>query len=243
MNAFINNRIKLISFIVVMSIIAVFFLAGRLSAQESEQAKQITVSPDTQSIIDGIVANVNDDSISFNDIALELLVQSKLDTTTCITEEILERIIEDQLIFQELSNFPPTFLMNTTIDITEEYDSLVKEYKGEDNLKKLVYALGLTPEDVSRKLRTKKIIYVYLNYKLYSSIFISVDEIKDYYEKNAERLQKSPDDNYYNHFEEIKIVLTEEKTLNAYKEYSASLKSASTIIVHKEIMKELKKRC
>lgn len=228
-----------------VALIAIAMPAFALLAnpQETNQQKAKDTILLEQQTIDGIIATVNDDIISFKDVAGELLIQNKLKSEDCSIDEILQRIIEDLLIFQELSKYPPAPLLSISIDVNEERASIASTYGGENNLKLFIYTSGLTPEDLSDKLRYKKIIYLYLNYKIFSAIYISVDEIKNYYEKNISRMQNGADDNFYKHYEEIKKNLAVEKTKSAYDDYIHSLKQVSVIIVRQEIVTELKKRC
>lgn len=226
--------------LIAVIIFSAFMLAF---AQAGNQQTTNNTAPAEQKIIDGIIASVNDDIISSKDVAGELLIQGKLQSGNCALDDILQRIIEDMLIFQELSKYPPAPLLNISIDVTGEGSSIASNYGGENNIKKIMYASGLTPEDLTVKLKYKKIIFLYLNYKIFSAIYISVDEIKSYYENNILRLQKGEDDNFYKHYDEIKNALAAEKTKSAYDDYISSLKKASVIIIHQDILAELKKQC
>src|SRR4030042_3517742 len=163
-------------------------------------------------LIDCIVATVNDDIITFRNINLELIIEGKVEKNDVNIEEIIDRIIEDMLIYQELSNYPPTFLTDKKTTVDEEMTSFIKLYGGENAYKQLIYKYGLNPEAVSFNLRRKKIIFLYLNYKLYASVFNSMEELREYYVDQMNGTLDNSTEDFYHRFNEIKEKLTAQKS-------------------------------
>jgi len=203
-----NNLLKLIAY-------SIFFLISCcfICAQNTENNKE--------ELLDGIVAIVNNDIITFKDIKLELLIQNKLYDKEFNVENVLDRIIEDKLILQDISKFLSSYFFNLNIEVDNELNQLFNLYKSEDNLKNILKPLGLGLNDVLTKLKEKKLIYNFLNQRLYSLIK----------QETGESLSDIQSQQYSNNYSiEQNISL---KSKEAYLNYITLLKSQSIIIIKK----------
>jgi len=133
----------------------------------------------------------------------------------------LNRIIEDKLILQDISKFLSSYFFNLNIEVDNELNQLFNLYKSEDNLKNILKPLGLGLNDVLTKLKEKKLIYNFLNQRLYSLIK----------QETGESLSDIQSQQYSNNYSiEQNISL---KSKEAYLNYITLLKSQSIIIIKK----------
>lgn len=202
-----NNILKLIAPLI-------FFLisCSSIYAQNAENNKE--------QFLDGIVAIINNDIITFKDIKLELLIQNKLSEKEYDIENLLNRIIDDKLILQDISKFTSSYFFNLNIEVDNELNQLFMLYKSEDNLKNILKHLGLSLNDILIKLKEKKLIFNFLNQRLYSLM-------KEEKEESLNDIQNQYNNNYSIE-QNISV-----KGKEAYLNYITSLRAHSIIVIKK----------
>lgn len=212
----------------------IFFLVSL--SKDSKLISSELLRVNTPELIEGVVAVVNDEIITFRDISLELIIQGKITKNNINIDEILNRIIEDKLIYEQVVKFKySNSLEQNPLSVEKEFESLKKMYASEERLKEILFLLGTNIASLYERLQQKKIIYQYVSSVIYSSISYDMSELKDYYDKQSGSRNYTEEDFYLN-LDQIKNNYIKEKSKQFYDDFINKLKSNSWIQIDKELL-------
>ncbi len=148
-------------------------------------------------VVDRIVAVVNDDIIRLNQLDKELKpFKEKLDSENIGDEQKRERLYEarmqllDELINETLADQQ---ILETGIQVDDaEVDAAIEQVKSrnyytDEDLRRALNLQGLSMEDYRRELRSQILRSRLVNRKVKSSIVITPEDIRRYYESHPEK--------------------------------------------------------
>lgn len=210
----------------------IFFLV--LLVKESKLTSKESRRINTPQLIEGVVAVVNGEIITFRDISLELIMQGKIAKNDVKISEILNRIIEDKLVYEQVIKYSNA-LEQSDLSVEKEFESLKKMYGSEEKLKEILFLLGSNIASLYERLQQKKIIYQYISSVIYSSISYDMSELKYYYHKQSEG-KKYDEEDFYLNLDQVKNNYIKEKSKQAYDDFINNLKRNSWIEIDKELL-------
>lgn len=216
----------------------IFFLV--LLVKDSKLTSKESRRINTPELIEGVVAVVNGEIITFRDISLELIMQGKIAKNDVKISEILNRIIEDKLVYEQVIKYSNA-LEQSDLSVEKEFESLKRMYGGEEKLKEILFLLGSNIASLYERLQQKKIIYQYTSSVIYSSISYDMSELKYYYQKQSEG-KKYDEEDFYLNLDQVKNNYIKEKSKQAYDDFINNLKSNSWIEIDKELLAFLKNK-
>jgi hypothetical protein len=218
-----------------LSILILFIFSAFLCANYNNTDALI----ETPELIEGIVGVVNGDIITMRDIGLELIIEGKINKKDVDIYEVLNRIIEDKLIYGEAMKYS-SVIKEADLSVEKEYSSLIKMYGNEEKLKEIIFLLGTNLSSLYERLRQKKIIFQYLNTIIYASISYDIASLKGFYRDQVGAAEY--DENYfYENLDKIKSEYVRAKSKEYYKNYISALKNVAEIEIDEEMVKFLKK--
>lgn len=158
-----------------------------------------------------IIAIVNNDAITQNDLNdfinfFRMQLQAKLegqnleDKIKTMTEDLLDRLIEDRLILQEAKRIQeearikknPYILSRLEVDqnrVKAKIDEMKKRYTQEIEFQHALSQQGLTQADIELRIREQLLMYNIIDLKVRSKILVSPSEVTDFYEQNLEQFK------------------------------------------------------
>lgn len=151
-----------------------------------------------------VIARVNEDIITYNDIEAQWLERSKrlisgvgnLEKRNELLKEIfdnlLEHIIYKHLVLQEARK-PGLKIENLTDDHVKEYMAEVirNRFGDEEKARKVLAESGETLEDLYEKCKNDLLVSALRRHAIRKQTLVSPKEIRDYFEKNVNRFRVS----------------------------------------------------
>ena len=138
-----------------------------------------------QKVIDQILVLVNDGLITKTDLMWSLALDPNAPSPVGpVGSDLLRRkldvMIDYRLIHQEATRIPSADITQEEID--KERNNLIAQFKSEAIFRERVESVGLTPERIDELMREKITINRFVDFRFRSFVFVSEQEIKDYYE-------------------------------------------------------------
>jgi peptidyl-prolyl cis-trans isomerase SurA len=154
-------------------------------------------SEDADDVTDRIVAVVNNDAITMNEL-LEKIAVYRMENRQQVggpsddqlKRESLNRLIDDRLQVQEADREK---IVVEDVELNEEFLDRIKKYgvKSEEEFDKLVRAQGVTMESIKRRLREGLKVSKLIRRKVTLRISVTEDEVSQYLEQNRAKLETS----------------------------------------------------
>ncbi len=155
--------------------------------------------PSVNAVEDGIVAVVNDELITLNDLKHYIkTTHMNLSTQRFNPQDIkrymkdlevngLEKLIEDKLILSKANEIQLAVNEDAVKEKLEEYK---KRYPSEEVFMEALISHGGTMTDMINKIKEQLKIKYVIDYEIRSQIYINPYEITDYYNDNLNEFQK-----------------------------------------------------
>ena len=151
---------------------------------------------DPDDVADRIVAVVNNDAITMNELLEKIAVyrmenrQPGGPTDEQLKQESLNRLIDDRLQLQEADREK---IAVEDAELNEEFLDRIRKYgvSSEDEFDKLVRAQGVTLESIKRRLRDGLKVSKLIRRKVTLRISVTEDEVSQYLEANRAKLETS----------------------------------------------------
>ncbi len=211
-----------------------FFI--NISAKANNSTHKLTSSAE---LVEGVIAIVDGDVITIRDLNVELIIENKIKKGEINIDYVLNRLIEDKLIYQQLLRYYTVF-GKKEFQLEKEYESLKNVYGDEKTLRDITFLLGTNLATVYEKLREKKMIYDYLNLVVYESISYNLDEIKDYY-INKSGSMNYDESQFYLNLNNVRDEFIKQKSEEVYNDYINKLKENALIEIDKYMVDFLKR--
>jgi peptidyl-prolyl cis-trans isomerase SurA len=146
-----------------------------------------------EEISDRIIAVVNNDAITMNEL-LETIVVYRTEnrsggpTDEDLRKESLSRLIDHRLQLQEAEREKITV---EEAEVSEEFLDRIKRYnvKNEEEFEKLIKAQGVTLESIKKRLRDTLRVGKLIRRKVTARVSVTEDEITQYLEENRGKLE------------------------------------------------------
>ena len=157
--------------------------------------RQRPVKDTDDEVSDRIIAVVNNDAITLNELVESILVYraenrqaSGGPTDEELRKESLARLIDSRLQLQEADREKITV---DDAEFNDEFLDRIKRYnvKNEEEFERLVKAQGVTVESIKKRLRDSLRVNKLINRKVAMRISVTEDEISQYLEDNRAKLE------------------------------------------------------
>lgn len=158
----------------------------------------LSIQPKAAAVDDAIVAIVNDDVITFQDlndymhgIYIQLKAEGKTDSQIqTILDEMqnksINRLIEDKLILQE-ADLKGVEIRPKVVD--DKLEEVKKQYVSDQEFQDSLLKNGLTITDLRKRISDQLKIRYFVEDQVKSKIFVNPQEVTDYYNKNSGNFQ------------------------------------------------------
>ena len=148
---------------------------------------------DNDEVSDRIIAVVNNDAITMNEL-LESILVSRTENRSGgpsddeLRTESLARLIDNRLQLQEAEREKITV---EDVELNEEFQDRIKRYnvKNEEEFEKLVKAQGVTVDSIKKRLRDTLRVAKLIRRKVTARVSVTEDEITQYLEDNRSKLE------------------------------------------------------
>ena len=144
-------------------------------------------------ISDRIIAVVNNDAITMNELLESIVVyrtenRSGGPTDEDLRKESLSKLIDHRLQLQEAEREK---VVVDEAEVNEEFLDRIKRYnvKSEEEFEKLVKAQGVTVESIKKRLRDTLRVAKLIRRKVTARVSVTEDEISQYLEENRGKLE------------------------------------------------------
>lgn len=136
-------------------------------------------------LADRVVAVVDDDPILWSDVVgsirLGLVSRQEGEDDQSLERRTLDTLIEMRLRSHEIDRFG---VHDLPIDeVEQQYRQVRARFPDEQSFNAELTELGLTPEQVKEVLARQMMVMVFVEQRLGPRVFVSLDEIRDYYEE------------------------------------------------------------
>ena len=165
------------------------------NALESPRPGDIRTRPveENDEISDRIIAVVNNDAITMNELLESIVVyrtenRSGGPTDEELRKESLSKLIDHRLQLQEAEREK---IVVDEAEVNEEFLDRIKRYnvKSEEEFEKLVKAQGVTVESIKKRLRDTLRVAKLIRRKVTARVSVTEDEISQYLEENRGKLE------------------------------------------------------
>lgn len=161
-------------------LILVFLLAAPIFAQ----APGGGASPDPVQgkQIDGIAVRIGSDVVTESEVRQLEDYQRLIEGQAQSRSAVIQELVDQWIVRAEAatSNFPHP----TADEVAQEYQALVKQFSGLDNLQKRMIEMGLTTDSVRQMLERQLYYTRFLNYKFHAAADVTSAQIESYYQKD-----------------------------------------------------------
>jgi hypothetical protein len=198
--------------------------------------------PAPAEIIDRIVAVVNQQIITLGDVEQERKFQeiglSEMDPhqdrevkEKQVQFDLIQRLIEQNLIRQQIQQFPGTEVSDE--GIATQIAFIRDKLGGAERLEQTLTSLHITQEELKRRVEWQLQVMKFVDYRFRQFVIVDQKEIRDYYSDNllptlaAKGIKEQPPLPEVE--EKIRQILTEEKLNVQLDEWLKSLKESASI--------------
>jgi SurA-like protein len=139
-----------------------------------------------QTVVDQIVTLVNGQIITRSDLLWSIALDPEAPSpagpvSSEILRQKLDTMIDQRLVEQEAARMPAADV--TEAEVNKARAELVARFPSEAEFRSRVEGVGLTSEEVDRLIRQRVLISKYIDFRFRSFVFISEEDIKNYYEQ------------------------------------------------------------
>lgn len=161
-------------------LILVFLLAAPIFAQAP--GGRVSPAPVQGKQIDGIAVRIGSDVVTESEVRQLEDYQRLIEGQAQSRSAVIQELVDQWIVRAEAatSNFPHP----TADEVAQEYQALVKQFSGLDNLQKRMIEMELTTDSV-RQMLERQIYYTrFLNYKFHAAADVTSAQIESYYQKD-----------------------------------------------------------
>lgn len=161
-------------------LILVFSLAAPVFAQAPGGGVSTAAVQGKQ--IDGIAVRIGSDVVTESEVRQLEDYQRLVDGQAQSRSAVIQELVDQWIVRAEAatSNFPHP----TSDEVAQEYQALVKQFSGLDNLQKRMNEMGLTTDAVRQMLERQLYYTRFLNYKFHAAAEVTSAQIESYYQKD-----------------------------------------------------------
>lgn len=159
------------------------------SATSSSTALQSATQPQRSADVDGIAARIGDDVLTDSEVRelqdYQKLVEGQAQDRTKVTEELVDQwIVETQAV---ATKFPHP----TAAEVTQEFQTLLKQFPSQQQFQARLAQIGLTQDQV-RQVIERQLYYIrFLDYKFHAATQVTAAQVEAYYRQDlTPQLQK-----------------------------------------------------
>ena len=139
-----------------------------------------------QSVVDQIVTLVNGQIITRSDLLWSIALDPEAPSpagpvSSEILRQKLDTMIDQRLVQQEAARMPTADV--TEAEVNKARAELVARFPSQAEFRTRVEAVGLTSEEVDQLIRQRILINKYIDFRFRSFVFISDEDIKNYYDQ------------------------------------------------------------
>lgn len=161
-------------------LILVFLLAAPIFAQAPGGG--VSPAPVQGKQIDGIAVRIGSDVVTESEVRQLEDYQRLIEGQAQSRSAVIQELVDQWIVRAEAatSNFPHP----SADEVAQEYQALVKQFSGLDNLQKRMIEMGLTTDSVRQMLERQLYYTRFLNYKFHAAADVTSAQIESYYQKD-----------------------------------------------------------
>lgn len=161
-------------------LILVFLLAAPVFAQAPGGGD--SPAPVQGKQIDGIAVRIGSDVVTESEVRQLEDYQRLIEGQAQSRSVVIQELVDQWIVRAEAatSNFPHP----SADEVAQEYQALVKQFSGLDNLQKRMIEMGLTTDSVRQMLERQLYYTRFINYKFHAAADVTSAQIESYYQKD-----------------------------------------------------------
>ncbi len=215
---------------ILISPLLVFLIVASAQGESKKPAAGV-------SAIDRVVAVVDEDPILESDldraIGLGFVVRRPGESEKDFRRRVLEKEIERKLRFHEVDRFG--FGQLPASEVGEKYKEIEARFPSQEAFEARLKELGMSKEGLRRLVARQLMILTYVEERLGAKVFVSLDDIRDYYdntlvpelEKKGEKVPPIEEVR-----EQIRQVLRQKRLNDEIVKWTANLRKAADIEIY-----------